>query len=261
MSVDLKMRHVNVVRYITPLREGGSLPAIVECSDDFLYVLKFKGAGQGTNALVAEVIGTAIARLLDLNAPELVTAYLSEDFGRTEADEEIQDLLKFSVGDNLGVHYLKGSVTYDRNTFVVPEHTASKIVWLDAFLMNVDRTYRNTNMLIWNKELWVIDNGAALYFHHTWHNWKEVSEKPFVQIKDHVLIKDARQVKMIHNEIVPKITDVFLNDLLSSIPDVWLTERNDVADANEARSVYFNFLKNRLANSSHFLNEIENAGK
>lgn len=261
MDDGLKLRHVNVTRYITPLREGGSLPAIVECDDDFLYVLKFKGAGQGTNALVAEVIGTAIAKLLGLKAPELVTAYLSEDFGRTEADEEIQDLLKFSVGDNLGVHYLKGAVTYDRNIFIVPENTASKIVWLDAFLMNVDRTYRNTNMLIWNKELWVIDNGAALYFHHTWHNWKEVSEKPFVQIKDHVLIKEAKHIQLIHDEVLPKLTDNFFRELLNSIPDIWLTERNDVADANEARDVYFSFLTNRLANSSNFLKEIENAGK
>jgi len=162
------LRSVNVTRYVTPLREGGSMPAIAEADDGFLYVIKFRGAGQGPRALIAELIGGEIARTLGFNVPELVFAMLDEAFGRTEGDEEIQDLLKFSVGLNLGLHYLSGSITYDPAVNSIDDHLASKIVWLDALLMNMDRTCRNTNMLIWHKELWLIDHGASLYFHHSW---------------------------------------------------------------------------------------------
>src|SRR5689334_16189556 len=162
------LRTVNVTRYVTPLREGGSLPAIAEADDDFLYVLKFRGAGQGLKALIAELIGGEIARKLGFRVPELVFAQLDTAFGRTEPDEEIQDLLKASVGLNLAVHYLSGAITFDPVVTSVDDKTASQIVWMDALLTNVDRTARNTNMLVWHKELWLIDHGAALYFHHSW---------------------------------------------------------------------------------------------
>src|SRR6201992_3185333 len=162
------LRTVQVVRYVTPLREGGSLPAIAEADDDFMYVLKFRGAGQGIKALIAELIGGEIARLLGLKIPEIVLATLDPAFGRTEPDEEIQDLLKASTGLNLGLHYLSGAISFDPAVNIVDPLTASRIVWLDCLLTNVDRTARNTNMLIWNKELWLIDHGAALYFHHSW---------------------------------------------------------------------------------------------
>src|SRR5579875_2311130 len=178
------LRTVDVIRYITPLREGGSLPAIVEADDGFLYVLKFRGAGQGIKALIAELIGGEIARALGFRVPEIVFAKVDPAFGRTEPDEEIQDLLKASEGLNLALHYLSGAIGFDPAVDKVDARTASQIVWLDALLMNVDRTVRNTNMLMWHKELWLIDHGASLYFHHTWNNWKEQSEKPFVQIKD-----------------------------------------------------------------------------
>jgi len=165
-----EIRTVNVTRYVTPLREGGSLPAIAEADDGFLYVLKFRGAGQGPRALIAELIGCEIARTCGLKVPEIVFANLDEAFGRTEPDEEIQDLLKASVGLNLALHYLSRAITFDPTTTVVDAKLASQIVWLDCLLTNVDRTARNTNMLIWNKELWLIDHGAALYFHHSWHN-------------------------------------------------------------------------------------------
>ena len=167
----LHLRTVNVTRYVTPLREGGSLPAIAEADDDFLYVLKFRGAGQGVKALIAELIGGEIARAAGLKVPEIVFANLDTSFGRTEPDVEIQDLLKASVGLNLALHYLSGAITYDPAVNKVDEELASKIVWLDCLLMNVDRTPQNTNMLSWHKELWLIDHGACLYFHHSWNNW------------------------------------------------------------------------------------------
>ena len=167
------LRTVNVARYVTPLREGGSLPAIAEGDDGFMYVLKFRGAGQGVKALIAELIGGEIARLLGLKVPEIVFANLDTAFGRTEPDEEIQDLLKASTGLNLALHYLSGAITFDPAVTTVDPLLASQIVWLDCLITNVDRTARNTNMLLWNKELWLIDHGAALYFHHAWDNWQE----------------------------------------------------------------------------------------
>ena len=170
-----QIRTVDVTRYITPLREGGSLPAIVEADDGFMYVLKFRGAGQGVKALVAELIGGEIARALGFRVPEIVFATVDPAFGRTEPDEEIQDLLKFSEGLNLGLHYLSGAISFDPVVNILDTLTASKILWLDCLLTNVDRTARNTNMLMWNKELWLIDHGASLYFHHSWTNWEDQS--------------------------------------------------------------------------------------
>ena len=168
----LEIRTVDVVKYVTPLREGGSLPAIVKGSDDFLYVLKFRGAGQGTKALVAEFIGGELARAIGLKVPELVFMNLDDSFSKTEPDEEIQDLLKFSVGLNLGLHYLSGTITYDPLASVADALTASKVVLLDSIISNIDRTAKNPNILNWNKELWVIDNGASFYFHHNWDTWR-----------------------------------------------------------------------------------------
>src|SRR5829696_5030038 len=178
MEKNRLLRTVDTIRYVTPLREGGSLPAIVEADDEFLYVLKFRGAGQGIKALTAELIGGEIARALGLKIPEIVFANVDPAFGRSEPDEEIQDLLKASVGLNLALHYLTGAITFDPGITKIDPKTASGIVWLDCLLMNVDRTARNTNMLMWQKDLWLIDHGAALYFHHTWNDWKN-SKKPF----------------------------------------------------------------------------------
>src|SRR5690606_28454358 len=178
------LRTVQVTRYVTPLREGGSLPAIAEADDGFLYALKFRGAGQGSKALIAELIGGEIARALGLRVPEIVFAMLDEAFGRTEPDEEIQDLLRASTGLNLALHYLSGALTFDPTAVAIDASLASSIVWLDCLLTNVDRTVKNTNMLLWHKELWLIDHGASLYFHHAWHGWEEQAVKPFVQVKD-----------------------------------------------------------------------------
>ena len=184
----MDLRTANVTRYILPLREGGSLPALAEADDEFKYVVKFRGAGHGTKALIAELIGGEIARALGFRVPEIVFLNLDEAFGRTEADEEIQDLLQWSRGLNMGLHFLSGSLTFDPIVHQVDGKTASQVVWLDALLTNVDRTIKNTNMLIWHKELWLIDHGASLYFHHSWTNWQKQALVPFVQIKDHVLL-------------------------------------------------------------------------
>lgn len=164
----MRLREEKLCRYITPLREGGSLPALAEAEDGFKYVVKFRGAGHGTKALIAELIGGMVAHALGFNVPELVFLDLDQKFGITEGDEEIQDLLKGSVGRNIGLHFLSGAFTFDASVNDIDPATAAKIVWLDAFLTNVDRTTLNTNMLVWDRKLWLIDHGASLMFHHAW---------------------------------------------------------------------------------------------
>jgi hypothetical protein len=259
MNDQLEMRTVQVIRYVTPLREGGSLPAIAEADDGFLYVIKFRGAGQGTKALIADLIGAEIARAAGMKVPELVFAELDEAFGRTEPDEEIQDLLRASEGLNLGVHFLSGSITYDPAVSKIDVLLASKIVWLDAFLTNVDRTARNTNMLSWQKELWLIDHGAALFFHHTWDNWKEQSLKPFVQIKDHVLLSQAAELEKVDETMHQLLTDEKIKSIVALIPDSWLLNENSIESPGEKRTVYSNFLINRLKQSEVFVNEARHA--
>ena len=255
------LRTVQVMRYVTPLREGGSLPAIAEADDGFLYVLKFRGAGQGAKALIADLIGAEIARAAGLRVPELVFAHLDEAFGRTEADEEIQDLLRASEGLNLALHFLSGAITFDPAVNNVDEGLASAIVWLDAFLTNVDRTARNTNMLTWNKELWLIDHGASLYFHHSWDNWEEQSQKPFVQIKDHVLLPHATQLDEVDAAMHKILTADKIRGVVALVPDSWLMNGDSEETAETKREVYSNFLINRLSHSKIFVNEAKHAGK
>ena len=251
----VRLRTVNVTRYITPLREGGSLPAIAEANDGFTYVLKFRGAGQGLKALIAELIGGEIARVLGLKMPELVFANLDEAFGRTEPDEEIQDLLKASTGMNLALHYLQGAITYDPAVTKPDGLLASRIVWLDGLLMNVDRTARNTNMLMWRDELWLIDHGAALYFHHGWEDWAEYAVKPFVQIKDHVLLPFATELEAVNKEYVGLLSDKKISEVIAAIPGEWLTSSQPDASEEEIRNVYTQFLSRRVASSSIFVKQ------
>ena len=254
------LRTVNVTRYVTPLREGGSLPAIAEADDGFLYVLKFRGAGQGVKALIAELIGGEIARTLGLKVPEIVFAQLDSAFGRTEPDEEIQDLLKASVGLNLGLHYLSGAITYDPAVTAVPSLPASQIVWLDSLLTNVDRTARNTNMLVWNKELWLIDHGAALYFHHSWDQWEQQALKPFVQVKDHVLLPWASELDRVDAAFGLILTPERIRSIVDLIPDEWLTGgAANTASPSERRQVYAQFLSSRVAASEIFVKEAQHA--
>ena len=254
-----ELRTVNVTRYVTPLREGGSLPAIAEADDDFLYVLKFRGAGQGVKALIAELIGGEIARTLGLKVPEIVFANLDTAFGRTEPDEEIQDLLKASVGLNLALHYLSGAITFDPVVNAVDAVLASKIVWLDCVVTNVDRTARNTNMLTWQKELWLIDHGAALYFHHSWTNWEEKSGQPFMQVKDHVLLPRATELGKADAEFRKILSSDVIHSIISLIPDEWLISWDQDIPGEEKREVYRRFLENRIAHSEIFVKEAEHA--
>lgn len=253
------LRTVKVTRYITPLREGGSLPALAEADDDFNYVLKFKGAGHGVKALIAELLGGEIARVLGLQIPELVFADLDEAFGRTEADEEIQDLLQGSQGKNLALHFLSGAINFDPAVTTVDADLASKIVWLDAFITNVDRTFRNTNMLIWHKELWLIDHGASFYFQHSWNNWETHAKSPFALIKDHVLLPQASAIKEADENFKKILTKETIEKITDLIPEEWLQWEGSDETPEQIREVYTNFLLTRLANSEIFIKEAQNA--
>lgn len=253
------LRTVNVTRYVTPLREGGSLPAIAEADDGFLYVLKFRGAGQGIKSLIAELIGGELARTLDLKVPEIVFARLDTAFGRSEPDEEIQDLLKASVGLNLGLHYLSGSITFDPVVNKVDPLLASRIVWLDCLLTNVDRTARNTNMLVWNKELWLIDHGASLYFHHAWDNWKEQAVKPFAMVKDHVLLPYATRLEQIDDAFHHILTPEKISAIVQLIPDEWLTGWSLDMSVRDIKEVYTEFLTIRLTQSKTIIKAAQHA--
>jgi len=255
----IELRTVNVTRYITPLREGGSLPALAEADDDFKYVLKFRGAGHGVKALIAELLGGEIARTLGLRIPELVFANLDEAFGRSEGDEEIQDLLKGSQGLNLALHFLSGALTFDPVVTQVDEKLASKIVWLDAFTTNIDRTVKNTNMLMWHKELWLIDHGATFYFHHSWDNWEKTAVGPFPYIKNHVLLPQATMVEAINDEMIALLPDVKLQEITNLIPTDWLHWEGSEMTPEEIREVYFQFLVQRRNHSNNFVKQIQDA--
>lgn len=255
----MELRTVNVTRYIMPLREGGSLPALAEADDDFKYVVKFRGAGQGTKALVAELIGGAIAKTLGLKIPELVFINLDEAFGRTEGDEEIQDLLQASRGLNLGLHFLSGAFTFDPVVHSIDPKTASQIVWLDALLLNIDRTARNTNMLLWHRELWLIDHGASLYFHHSWNNWEKYILNTFPQVKDHVLLPQATQLEEVDAAFRLLLTDEKIHSIVKIIPDDWLNW-NGVAETPEnIKHTYIRFLTERVLNSEVFIKSAQDA--
>ena len=257
----MDLRTANVTRYILPLREGGSLPALAEADDEFKYVVKFRGAGHGTKALIAELIGGEIARTLGFRVPEIIFLNLDEAFGRTEADEEIQDLLQWSRGLNMGLHFLSGSLTFDPVVHKVDGKTASQIVWLDALLTNVDRTIKNTNMLMWHKELWLIDHGASLYFHHSWTNWQKHALSPFVQIKDHVLLPFADQLEEVDATFKQLLTDDKIREIVNAVPDAWLNWTEGQETPQDLRDVYIQFLEERIKHSEIFVNEAQNARK
>ena len=257
----MELRTANVIRYIMPLREGGSLPALAEADDGFKYVVKFRGAGHGTKALIAELIGGEIARALGFRIPELIFLELDEAFGRTEGDEEIQDLLQGSRGLNLGLHFLSGALTFDPVVTKVDPKTASGIVWLDAFLTNVDRTFRNTNMLMWHKELWLIDHGASLFFHYSWINWKKHALSPFTQIKEHALLAEASELEEVDRACKEILTDDKLREIVELIPDDWLHWRDKEETSQDIRDIYFQFLTERIHHSEIFVKEAQDARK
>lgn len=243
------------MRYVTPLREGGSLPAIVEGDDDGLYVLKFRGAGQGVKALIAELLGGEVGRVLGLKVPEMVFVELDSELARTEPDPEIQDLIKASGGINLALDYLPGSIMYDPLIEKPTAELASKIVWLDAFTANVDRTPRNANILLWHKEIWLIDHGAAIFYQHNWGKFLDNAANPFRQIKDHILLPFAGEIEKADEEFSTKLTPEFLNEIVNLIPNDWLDS------ADEQKRNYLEFLTKRLENRSEFVKEAIDARK
>lgn len=255
----MELRTVNVTRYITPLREGGSLPALTEADDGFKYVLKFRGGGHGTKALVSELIGGMVAKTIGMQIPELVFINLDEAFGRSEGDEEVQDLLQASRGLNLGLHFLSGALAFDPLINSVEAELASKIVWMDALLTNIDRTVRNTNLLMWHKELWLIDHGSTLYFHYSWENWEKYALSPFPQIKDHVLLPQASMLDKADRELKKVLTKDKITDIVNLIPDSWLNWSNEHETVEDIRKVYYNFLITRIENSENFLKGAQDA--
>jgi hypothetical protein len=256
------LRTVTATRYVTPLREGGSLPAVVEADDDGLYVLKFRGAGQGPRALIAELVAGELARGAGLPVPEIVFAELDPELARTEPDPEIQDLIRASAdlvagsrGLNLALDYLPGSVTFDPLAMQPGAELASRIVWFDAFVSNLDRTARNTNMLVWHGRLWLIDHGAALYFHHDWRDVMARANAPFALIKDHVLLPFATGLEAADAWMTQRITPARIAEVVALIPDTWLEDETSFASKAAHRAAYSQFLTERLAAPRAFLEE------
>jgi hypothetical protein len=254
------MRTVTATRYVTPLREGGSLPAIVEADDLGLYVVKFRAAGQGTKALVAELLAGELARAAGLRVPEIVRVEVGEALGRNEPDGEVRDLLKRSVGLNLGLDYLPGSVTFDPVAGPAPsEDEASAVVWFDAFVTNVDRTPRNPNLLSWHRQLWLIDHGASLYFHHAWDGGEDPARTPFRPVKDHVLLPWAGKVAAAGGRIAGALGKGVLERVVGDVPEDWLAGEPRFASVGAHRAAYVSHLERRLAASSLFVTEAERA--
>ena len=249
------MRTVNAARYVTPLREGGSLPAIIEADDDGMYVLKFRGAGQGPKALIAELIAGELARAAGFLVPELVFVNLDPEIAKTEPDPEIQDLIRASGGLNLGLDYLPGSVMFDPVADQPDADLASRIVWFDAYVTNVDRTPRNANMLMWHRKLWLIDHGAALYFHHSWTGMDQRSKDPFPLIKQHILLPFATALETADHAMTAALTEAVINQVVSLVPDEWLENDSHFESTAEHRQAYVEYLTRRLAAPRPFVEE------
>ena len=251
------MRTVRVTRYVTPLREGGSLPAIVEADDDGMYVLKFRGAGQGARALIAELVSGELARALGLTVPEIVLVDLDPDLARTEPDPEISALIRASAGLNLALDYLPGSVMFDPLAEKPAADLASRIVWFDALVTNVDRTARNTNMLMWHRRLWLIDHGATLYFHHTpgWESVPDRARDPFPLIRQHVLLHKATRLDEVDVTMAASLTADAIAGVVDLIPEAWLSDDASELEAARYRAAYRRYLLDRLTSPRLFVEE------
>jgi len=259
-ALDLeRVRTVTATRYVTPLREGGSLPAIIEADDLGTYVLKFRGAGQGPKVLIAELVAGEIARVLGLPQPEIVFVELDPVLGRSEPDPEIAALIKASAGLNLALDYLPGSFAYDPVVSPAPDaRLASAIVWFDAFITNVDRTPRNANLLLWHRKLWLIDNGASLYIQYTWDDWQAKSRAPFPAIRDHVLLRYAAHLPEADVALAERLSPAVLTEIAGLIPDSWL-QGGPFGNPAETRAAYAEYLTRRLEGPRAFVEEAERA--
>lgn len=254
------MKTVLATRYATPLREGGSLPAIVEADDCGLYVVKFRGAGHGARALIAELVTGELARHAGLRVPEIVRIEVGPELGRNEPDSEIRDLLKGSVGLNVGIDYLPGSVTFDPATPPPPTAAeASAIVWFDAFTSNVDRTPRNPNLLWWHRRLWLIDHGSSLFFHHAWADAGPHARSSFPAIRDHVLLPWASEIAAAGEILRPKFGREAIAGALADVPDDWLEDTSVFASPARAREAYADYFATRLESAPTFTGEAERA--
>jgi len=245
-------------RYVVPLREGGSLPAVVDTDTNGSFVVKFRGAGQGPRALIAESLVAGIAAHVGLPVPTPAIIELDEGFGRGEPDPEIQDILRGSVGANFGLEFLPGALAFDPavDGRLVSADLAAEIVWLDAYVTNVDRTPRNTNLLVCAERVWLIDHGAALFFHHRWSGWRERVQSPFVQIADHVLLQMAGDLMAADARLRPRLDRASLEAIVESVPDEWLDEEErEFADLNEQRQAYLTYLLERLEGPRAWLAE------
>lgn len=254
------LRTVTATRYVTPLREGGSLPAVIEADDDGLYVLKFRGAGQGPKVLVAELICGELGRALGLPVPEIVFVEVDEAMARNEPDEEIQALVAASSGLNLALDYLPGALGFDPlDLGEVDARLAAATVWFDAYITNVDRTPRNPNLLWWHNRLYLIDHGAALYVHHSWSGWRERMHGRFPAIKDHVLLPATADLRAIDAELAPLVTPELVHTLVAAVPEVWLEGDSHFATTAEQRAAYVEYLLARVAAPRLFVEEAANA--
>jgi hypothetical protein len=249
------MRTVNATRYVTPLREGGSLPAIIEADDDGMYVLKFRGAGQGPKALIAEVIAGELARAAGLPVPELVFVLLDPEIAKTEPDPEIQDLIRASGGLNLGLDYLPGSVMFDPVAEKPDAELASRIVWFDAYVTNIDRTARNANLLMWHRKLWLIDHGAALYFHHSWTDIEKRAKDPFPLVKQHILLPFASALAAVDDPMTATMTEIAIREVVDLIPTDWMFGNSPFASIGENKEAYVKYLLRRREEPRYFLEE------
>ncbi|HEX9035903.1 MAG TPA: HipA family kinase [Ktedonobacterales bacterium] len=250
------MRTALATRYVTPLREGGSLPGLMEADDDGLYVVKYRGAGQGRRALIAELVGGEIARALGLPVPEIIFIEVDPALGRNEPDYEIRSLILRSEGRNLGIDFLPGALPYSAAAPApIDPVLASSIVWLDSYITNIDRTARNTNMLIWAKRLWLIDHGAALYFHHTWANYLPRAADPFKAVKDHVLLSLASRLEEVNGMMRVRLTHEALSAIVALVPDEWLGDEPLFPDVAAHRAAYVAYLERRRDASAAFVKE------
>ena len=254
------MRRVSATRYVTPLREGGSLPGLVEADDDGLYVVKFHGAGQGPRALVAEWLAGEIGRALGMLIPDLVFIDVDPGLGDAEPDEELQDLVHRSGGLNLGLDFLPGALAFNPGASPdVDPATAADVVWLDAFVTNPDRTPANPNLLVWHGRTWLIDHGAALYIHHTWRDPDASAEQPFERIRDHVLLSFAGPLDEADDRLAGRLGTTLFTELVAAIPDAWLPDDPIIGSPDAQRAAYVRYFERRLAARARFVEEAERA--
>jgi hypothetical protein len=258
------LRTVRATRYVTPLREGGSLPGIVEANDDGLYVLKFRGAGQGPLALVAELLAGEIGRHLGLPVPEIVFIELDRALGAAEPDPDVRELIDRSGGTNLGLDFLPGSLPFRPGVGPAPDgNLAAAVVWFDALVTNPDRTARNPNILVWHGRQWLIDHGAALYIHHTWRDADRHARQPFERSRDHILLPDADSITEADERLAPQLTTEVLESIVELVPEAWLADdalsRRAIRTPAEQRRAYVRYLTTRLEAPRAFAAEAEHA--